>query len=55
MAKQFIKKFFALEEKLTLSDMQQEKQIMSKGLLEHILKFKDLSLFVMTLWRRKGW
>ena len=32
LATQFMKKFFTLEEKLTLSDLQHEKQRMSKGL-----------------------
>ena len=44
MATQFLKKFFALEEKLTLSDLQHEKQRVSEGLLEYIRRFKDLSL-----------
>ena len=44
MAAQFMKKFFALEEKLTLSDLQHEKKRVSKGLLEYIHRFKDLSL-----------
>ena len=44
MATQFMKKFFALEEKLTLSDLQREKHRVSKGLLEYIHRFKDLSL-----------
>ena len=44
MATQFMKKFFALEDKLTLSNLQQEKQRVSERLLEYIRKFKDLSL-----------
>ena len=44
MATQFMKKFFALEEKLTLSDLQHEKQRVSEGLLEYIRRFRDLSL-----------
>ena len=44
MATQFMKKFFSLEEKLTLSDLQQEKQRVSEGLLEYIRRFRDLSL-----------
>ena len=44
MANQFMKKFFALDEKLTLSDLQQERQRISKGLLDHICRFRDLSL-----------
>ena len=41
---QFMKKFFALDEKLTLSNLQHEKQRVSKGLLEYIRRFRDLSL-----------
>ena len=44
LATQFMKKFFALEEKLMLSDLQQEKQRVSEGLLEYICRFRDLSL-----------
>ena len=44
MAVQFMKKFFSLEEKLTLSDLQQEKQRLSEGLLKYIRRFRDLSL-----------
>ena len=44
LAMQFMKKIFTLEEKLTLSDLQHEKQRVSKGLLEYICKFRDLSL-----------
>lgn len=44
LATQFTKKFFALEEKLTLLDLQHEKQRVSKGLLEYIRRFRDLSL-----------
>nr|POE69454.1 hypothetical protein CFP56_34039 [Quercus suber] len=36
LATQFMKKFFALEEKLTLLDLQHEKQRVSEGLLEYI-------------------
>ena len=39
-----MKKFFALEEKLTLSNLQNEKQRVSEGLLEYIRRFRDLSL-----------
>jgi len=39
-----MKKFFALVEKLTLSDLQQERQRISEGLLGYIHRFKDLSL-----------
>ena len=41
---QFMKKFFALEEKLTLLDLQHEKRRVSEGLLEYIHRFRDLSL-----------
>ena len=44
LATQFMKKFFALEEKLTLSDLQHEKQRVFKELLEYIHRFRDLSL-----------
>lgn len=44
MATQFMKKFFTLDEKLTLSDLQQERQRISKGLLDYICRFRDLSL-----------
>ena len=44
MATQFLKKFFTLEEKLTLLDLQHKKQMVSEGLLEYIRRFKDLSL-----------
>ena len=44
MATQFMKKFFTLDEKLTLLDLQQEKQKVSEGLLDYIHKFRDLSL-----------
>ena len=43
-ATQFMKKFFALEEKLTLLDLQQEKQRVSEEWLEYIHRFRDLSL-----------
>ena len=39
-----MKKFFALEKKLTLLDLQHEKQRVSEGLLEYIRRFRDLSL-----------
>ena len=39
-----MKKFFALEERLTLSDLQPEKQRVFEGLLEYIRRFRDLSL-----------
>ena len=39
-----MKKFFALEERLTLLDLQHEKQRMSEGLLEYIRRFRDISL-----------
>ena len=44
-----MKKFFALEEKLMLSDLQHEKQRVSEGLLVYILKFRDLSLLCYDL------
>ena len=44
LATQFTKKFFALEEKLTMSDLQHKKQRVSEGLLEYIRRFRDLSL-----------
>ena len=39
-----MKKFFALVEKLTLSDLQQEKQRISEVLLGYIHRFRDHSL-----------
>ena len=39
-----MKKFFALDEKLTFLDLQQERQRVSKGLLDYICRFRDLSL-----------
>nr|POE89524.1 aspartic proteinase cdr1 [Quercus suber] len=39
LATQFMKKFFSLEERLMLSDLQHEKQRVSKGLLEYIRSF----------------
>jgi len=39
-----MKKFFALDEKLTLLDLQQERQRISEGLLDYIHRFRDLSL-----------
>ena len=44
LAMQFMKKFFALDEKHTLSNLQHEKKRVSKRLLEYIRKFRDLSL-----------
>ena len=44
LATQFMKKFFTLEEKHTLSDLQHEKQRVSEGLLEYICRFRDFSL-----------
>ena len=44
MATKFMKKFFALDKKLTLLDLQQERQRISKGLLDYIRRFRDLSL-----------
>ena len=44
MTTEFMKKFFDLEEKLMLSDLQQEKHRVFEGLLEYIHKFRDLSL-----------
>ena len=35
---------FTLNEKLTLSDLQQERLGISKGLLDYIRRFRDLSL-----------
>ena len=49
LATQFKKKFFTLEEKLTLFDLQPEKQRVSEGLLEYIRKFRDLSLLYYDL------
>ena len=55
MATQFMKKFFALEEKLTLSDLQHE----SKGYLKDCWSIftgsKTFLCCAMTLWRRKSW
>ena len=39
-----MKKLFALEEKLTLSNLQHEKQRVSEGLLLYLRRFRDLSL-----------
>ena len=39
-----MKKFFALDEKLMLLDLQQERQRVSKGLLDYIYRFRGLSL-----------
>ena len=44
MVTQFLKKFFTLDEKLTLPDLQQERQKVSEGLLDYIDGFIDLSL-----------
>ena len=44
LATQFMKKFFTLEEKFTLLDLQHERQRVSEGLLEYIHRFRDLSL-----------
>lgn len=44
MATQFMKKLFSLDEKITLLDLQKEKQKISKGLLDYIHRFRDLSL-----------
>ena len=44
MAIQFVKKFFTLDEKLTLLDLQQERQRVSKRLLNYICRFRNLSL-----------
>ena len=49
MVTQFMKKFFALDEKLTLSDLQQERQKVSEGLLDYIRRFRDLSLICYDL------
>ena len=49
LATQFMKKFFTLEEKLTLSDLQHEKQRMSEGLLKYIHRFRDFSLLCYDL------
>ena len=39
-----MKKFFTLEEMLTLLDLQHKKQRVSEGLLEYFRWFRDLSL-----------
>ena len=39
-----MKKFFALEERLTLLDLQHEKQRVFEALLEYIRRFRDLFL-----------
>ena len=44
-----MKKFFTLEEKRTLSDLQHEKQRVPEGLLEYIRRFRDLSLLCYEL------
>ena len=49
LATHFMKKFFALEEKLTLSNLQHEKQRVSEGLLEYIQRFRDLSVLCYDL------
>ena len=49
MATQFMKKFFTLDEMLTLLDLQQERQRVSEGLLDYICSFRDLSLMCYNL------
>jgi len=49
LATQFMKKFFALVEKLTLSNLQHEKQRMAEGLFKYIRRFRDLSLLCYDL------
>nr|POF05066.1 hypothetical protein CFP56_35627 [Quercus suber] len=44
-----MKKFFALDEKLTLLDLPQERQRISEGLLDYIHRFRDLSLIYYDL------
>ena len=44
-----MKKFFTLEEMLTLSDLQHKKQRVSEGLLEYFRRFRDLSLLCYDL------
>ena len=44
-----MKKFFALDEKFTLSDLQQERQTISEGLLDYIRRFRDLSIIYYDL------
>ena len=44
-----MKKFLTLDEKLTLSDLQQEMQRIYKGLLDYIRRFRDLSLICYDL------
>lgn len=44
-----MKKFFTLDEKLTLSVMRQERQTISEGLLDYIQRFRDLSLICYNL------
>ena len=39
-----MKKFFTLDEKLTLSDLQQKRQRIFERLLDYICRFRDLSL-----------
>lgn len=41
---QFMKKFFTLDEKLTLPDLQQERQRIFERLLDYICRFRYLSL-----------
>ena len=50
MATQIMKKFFALEEKLTLLDRQQEKQRVSEGLLEYIRRFRGKAGRCLHFW-----
>ena len=44
-----MKKLLTLDEKLTLSDLQQEMQRIYKGLLDYIRRFRDLSLICYDL------
>ena len=44
-----MKKFFTLEEMLTLLDLQHKKQRVSEGLLEYFRRFRDLSLLCYDL------
>ena len=44
-----MKKFFTLEEKFTLLNLQHEKQRMAEGLFEYIRRFRDLSLLCYDL------
>ena len=49
MAAQFMKRFFTLDEKLTLSNLQQERQRVFEELLDYIRRFRDLSLICYDL------